>query len=33
VRAWLDVRDRPLVLDAKVDPNVCGEWLEDAFRH
>jgi thiamine pyrophosphate-dependent acetolactate synthase large subunit-like protein len=33
VRAWLDVRDRPLVLDAKVDPAICGEWLEDAFRH
>jgi acetolactate synthase I/II/III large subunit len=33
VRAWLDVRDRPLVLDAKVDPAVCGEWLEEAFRH
>jgi thiamine pyrophosphate-dependent acetolactate synthase large subunit-like protein len=33
VRAWLDVRDRPLVLDAKVDPAICGEWLEEAFRH
>jgi acetolactate synthase I/II/III large subunit len=33
VRAWLDVRDRPLVLDAKVDPEICGEWLEEAFRH
>jgi thiamine pyrophosphate-dependent acetolactate synthase large subunit-like protein len=33
VRAWLDVRDRPLVLDAKVDPSICGEWLEEAFRH
>ncbi|HEY7620646.1 MAG TPA: thiamine pyrophosphate-binding protein [Solirubrobacteraceae bacterium] len=33
VREWLDVRDRPLVLDAKVDPAICGEWLEEAFRH
>jgi thiamine pyrophosphate-dependent acetolactate synthase large subunit-like protein len=33
LREWLAVRDRPLVLDAKVDPAVCGEWLEEAFRH
>ena len=33
LRDWLAARDRPLVLDAKVDPNVCAEWLEDAFRH
>jgi thiamine pyrophosphate-dependent acetolactate synthase large subunit-like protein len=33
VRAWLDVRDRPLVVDAKVDPTICAEWLEEAFRH
>jgi thiamine pyrophosphate-dependent acetolactate synthase large subunit-like protein len=32
VREWLDVRDRPLVLDAKVDPDICAEWLEEAFR-
>ena len=25
-------RDRPLVLDAKVDPDICAEWLEEAFR-
>jgi thiamine pyrophosphate-dependent acetolactate synthase large subunit-like protein len=31
VRDWLAAPDRPLVLDAKVDPDVCGEWLEDAF--
>jgi thiamine pyrophosphate-dependent acetolactate synthase large subunit-like protein len=30
---WLAARDRPLVIDAKVDPSVCAEWLEDAFRH
>jgi thiamine pyrophosphate-dependent acetolactate synthase large subunit-like protein len=33
LREWLAVRDRPLVLDAKVDPAICGEWLEEAFRH
>ena len=34
VREWLADRDRPLVLDAKVDPDICAEWLEEAFhRH
>jgi thiamine pyrophosphate-dependent acetolactate synthase large subunit-like protein len=32
VRRWLEHRDRPLVLDAKVDPDICAEWLEEAFR-
>jgi thiamine pyrophosphate-dependent acetolactate synthase large subunit-like protein len=32
VRGWLENRDRPLVLDAKVDPDICAEWLEEAFR-
>jgi len=32
VREWLSDRDRPLVLDAKVDPDICAEWLEEAFR-
>jgi thiamine pyrophosphate-dependent acetolactate synthase large subunit-like protein len=32
VRDWLANPDRPLVLDAKVDPDVCAEWLEEAFR-
>jgi thiamine pyrophosphate-dependent acetolactate synthase large subunit-like protein len=32
VRAWLERRDRPLVVDAKVDPDICAEWLEEAFR-
>ena len=22
----------PLVLDAKVNPTICAEWLEEAFR-
>jgi thiamine pyrophosphate-dependent acetolactate synthase large subunit-like protein len=32
VRAWLDDPDGPMVLDAKVDPNIVAEWLEEAFR-
>ena len=28
----LDNRDRPLVVDARVDPDICAEWLEEAFR-
>jgi thiamine pyrophosphate-dependent acetolactate synthase large subunit-like protein len=33
LREWLAAPDRPFVLDAKVDPAICGEWLEEAFRH
>ena len=29
---WLARRDRPLLIDAKVDPDVVAEWLEEAFR-
>jgi thiamine pyrophosphate-dependent acetolactate synthase large subunit-like protein len=33
VREWLDDAERqPLVLDAKVNPTVCAEWLAEAFR-
>jgi acetolactate synthase I/II/III large subunit len=32
VRDWLAHRDRPLVLDARVDPDICAEWLAEAFR-
>jgi thiamine pyrophosphate-dependent acetolactate synthase large subunit-like protein len=32
VRAWLERRDAPMVVDAKVDPDICAEWLEEAFR-
>jgi thiamine pyrophosphate-dependent acetolactate synthase large subunit-like protein len=32
VRDWLQRRDRPLVIDAKVNPEVRAEWLADAFR-
>jgi acetolactate synthase I/II/III large subunit len=29
---WLGRRDRPLLIDVKVDPDVVAEWLEEAFR-
>jgi thiamine pyrophosphate-dependent acetolactate synthase large subunit-like protein len=30
---WLgDDSGQPLVLDAKVNPTICAEWLEEAFR-
>jgi thiamine pyrophosphate-dependent acetolactate synthase large subunit-like protein len=33
VREWLDHRrERPLLVDAKVDPDVVADWLEEAFR-
>jgi thiamine pyrophosphate-dependent acetolactate synthase large subunit-like protein len=32
VRDWLERRDGPLLVDAKVSPDVCAEWLEEAFR-
>lgn len=32
VKEWLGRRDKPLVIDAKVNPEVRAEWLEEAFR-
>ena len=33
VDAWLaEPEPGPLVLDAKVNPNICAEWLAEAFR-
>ena len=33
VNGWLAERHfRPLVIDAKVNPTICAEWLEEAFR-
>jgi thiamine pyrophosphate-dependent acetolactate synthase large subunit-like protein len=29
---WLAERDGPLVVDAKITPDFCAEWLEEAFR-
>ena len=33
LRDWLGSRARPLVIDAKIDPDICADWLQDAFRH
>jgi thiamine pyrophosphate-dependent acetolactate synthase large subunit-like protein len=33
INDWLEERSgHPLVLDAKVNPTICAEWLEEAFR-
>jgi thiamine pyrophosphate-dependent acetolactate synthase large subunit-like protein len=32
LKGWLERRDGPLVIDAKVNPDVRAEWLEEAFR-
>ena len=32
ISGWLASRDGPLVVDAKVTPDVVAEWLEEAFR-
>jgi thiamine pyrophosphate-dependent acetolactate synthase large subunit-like protein len=33
ISTWLEgPRDRPLLVDAKVNPDVVAEWLEEAFR-
>ena len=32
VRDWLEVRERPLLIDARVNPEVRAEWLAEAFR-
>ena len=32
VGEWLARRERPMLVDAKVNPDVCAEWLEEAFR-
>lgn len=29
---WLAERDGPLVVDAKITPDFCAEWLEEAFK-
>ena len=29
---WLERRDGPLVVDAKITPDFCAEWLEEAFK-
>ena len=32
VERWLDRRDGAPLVDAKVDPTIVAEWLEEAFR-
>ena len=32
VATWLERRDGPLVVDAKITPDFCAEWLEEAFK-
>jgi thiamine pyrophosphate-dependent acetolactate synthase large subunit-like protein len=32
IGGWLERRERPLLVDAKVDPKVKAAWLEEAFR-
>jgi thiamine pyrophosphate-dependent acetolactate synthase large subunit-like protein len=32
LKEWLETRDGPFVLDAKITPHVVAEWLEEAFR-
>jgi thiamine pyrophosphate-dependent acetolactate synthase large subunit-like protein len=32
IRTWLAAPDGPLVVDAKVDADLCADWLEEAFR-
>ena len=33
IRDWLERRDRPLLVDAKIVPTVVAEWLPEAFGH
>ena len=32
IEPWLGERDGPLVVDAKITPDFCAEWLEEAFK-
>jgi len=32
VGEWLERRDGPLLVDAKITPDFCAEWLEEAFK-
>jgi thiamine pyrophosphate-dependent acetolactate synthase large subunit-like protein len=32
IEPWLARRDGPLVVDAKITPDFCAEWLEEAFK-
>ena len=32
IEPWLAEPDSPLVVDAKIAPDFCAEWLEEAFK-
>jgi thiamine pyrophosphate-dependent acetolactate synthase large subunit-like protein len=32
IAPWLAERDGPMVVDAKITPDFCAEWLEEAFK-
>jgi thiamine pyrophosphate-dependent acetolactate synthase large subunit-like protein len=32
IEPWLEERDGPLVVDAKITPDFCAQWLEEAFK-
>jgi thiamine pyrophosphate-dependent acetolactate synthase large subunit-like protein len=32
IEPWLARRDGPLLVDAKITPDFCAQWLEEAFR-
>jgi hypothetical protein len=32
VEEWLASRDGPMIVDAKITPDFCAEWLEEAFK-
>jgi thiamine pyrophosphate-dependent acetolactate synthase large subunit-like protein len=32
IEPWLGAPDGPLVVDAKITPDFCAEWLEEAFK-
>src|SRR4051794_31318720 len=32
VEDWLESADGPLIVDAKITPDFCAEWLEEAFK-
>ena len=32
IEPWLAQRDGPLLVDAKITPDFCAEWLEEAFK-
>jgi thiamine pyrophosphate-dependent acetolactate synthase large subunit-like protein len=32
IARWLEAPERPLLVDAKIDPDVCADWLAEAFR-